>query len=134
MRKELYLVNSFKYLKLLLEKSVFKVKPLDASVLGDLFIKVLNQIIIDITELGILFDFIWIVSVVFRKFSTFLTAVLNQRFVFRVVNSKLDDSLAQFGELDSLFEETYPSLFEGNSPDPFVLDLTYFNFFTSHSL
>ena len=101
--------------------------------LGDVLFQEVNKVVIGVVKLGILKHLVWVVDVILLGCVRALTVVLDQRLVFGVVDCKLNNGLAEFGELHRFLEDSNPSLLEGNSPDSFVLDLKYFYFFASHA-
>ena len=101
------------------------------AVLGHLLLKVGNEVVVSVEELGVLINMLGCL-VDFVKVLFIYTVVLDKRLIFRLIDSHLDYGVGQLGKLDSFLQETDSSLLEGDSSNSFVFDTFNLDFSSSH--
>jgi len=132
-RKELKHVDTFQLILNVGAKIVFLFfqEEIEVAVLGHLLLKVGNEVVVSVEELGIFVNMLGCL-VDFVKVLFIYTVVLDKRLIFRLIDSHLDYGVGQLGKLDSFLQETDSSLLEGDSSNSLVFDGFDLYFSSSH--
>ena len=134
-RKELKHVDTFQLILNVGAKIVFLFfqEEIEVAVLGHLLLKVGNEVVVSVEELGVLINMLGCL-VDFVKVLFIYTVVLDKRLIFRLIDSHLDYGVGQLGKLDSFLQETDSSLLKGYTANSLVFNSLDFNFLSSHFL